>query len=46
MATIFWDSQGIIHIDYLDRGKTIAGVYYSDLLDRFNVELKKKNGHI
>lgn len=41
-ATVFWDSQGIIHIDYLEKGKTITGVYYAELLERFNVELKKK----
>uniref|UniRef100_T1HAL3 Uncharacterized protein n=1 Tax=Rhodnius prolixus TaxID=13249 RepID=T1HAL3_RHOPR len=25
MATVFWDSQGIILIDYLEKGKTITG---------------------
>lgn len=25
MATVFWDSQGIIFIDYLEKGKTITG---------------------
>lgn len=42
MATVFWDSQGVIHIDYLEKGKTITGRYYADLLGRFDVELKKK----
>ena len=27
MATIFWDSHGIILIDYLQKGKTITGEY-------------------
>jgi len=22
MATVFWDSQGVIYIDYLEKGKT------------------------
>ena len=35
MATIFWDSHGIILIDYLQKGKTITGEYYASLLDRF-----------
>uniref|UniRef100_T1I2Y5 Uncharacterized protein n=1 Tax=Rhodnius prolixus TaxID=13249 RepID=T1I2Y5_RHOPR len=26
MATVFWDSQGIILIDYLEMGKSITGV--------------------
>lgn len=42
MATVFWDSQGVIHIDYLAKGRTITGQYYSDLLSRFDEELKKK----
>jgi len=42
MATVFWDSQGVIHIDYLEKGKTITGVYYSELLDRFDSALKEK----
>jgi len=23
MATVFWDSQGVIYIDYLEKGKTV-----------------------
>ena len=44
MATVFWDSQGIILIDYLEIGKTITGTYDVSLLDRLKAELKK-NGH-
>jgi len=25
MATVFWDSQGVIYIDYLEKGKTVTG---------------------
>ena len=42
MATIFWDSRGIILIDYLQKGKTITGEYYASLLDRFDAILKEK----
>ncbi|GBO99393.1 Histone-lysine N-methyltransferase SETMAR [Eumeta japonica] len=41
----FWDARGVIHIDYLEKGKTITGEYYSKLLDRFDVDLKQ-NGRI
>jgi len=27
MATVFWDSQGVINIDYLEKGKTVTGLY-------------------
>lgn len=46
MATIFWDSKGIILIDYLEKGKTITGQYYSELLDRFDGTLKEKRPHL
>ena len=31
------DAEGILFIDYLDRGKTITGEYYSSLLTRLAV---------
>jgi histone-lysine N-methyltransferase SETMAR len=32
MVSIFWDSQGIIIIDYLEQGRTINVTYYADKL--------------
>ena len=46
MATVFWDSRGIIFTDYLEKGRTITGQYYADLLDRFDAELKRKRPHL
>lgn len=46
MATVFWDSQGIIHIDYLEKGRTITGQYYANLLDEFEAVLKEKRPHL
>lgn len=46
MATVFWDSQGVIFIDFLEKGKTITGAYYAALLERFNEELMKKRPHL
>ena len=46
MATVFWDARGIIHIDYLQKGKAINGEYYANLLDRFNEDLKRKRPHM
>jgi len=34
MALMFWDAEGILFIDYLEKGKTITGEYYSSLLIR------------
>ena len=46
MAIVFRDSQGIILIDYLEKGKTITGTYYAPLLDRLKARLQKKTATI
>jgi hypothetical protein len=40
MALVFWDAEGILFIDYFEKGKTITGEYYSNLLTRLD---KKKS---
>ena len=42
MATVFWDSQSMIYIDYLQKGRTVTGLYYAELLGRFVAKLQKK----
>jgi hypothetical protein len=42
MASIFWDSQGIIMIDYLEQGRTINGKYYADELWCLRQEIAHK----
>lgn len=46
LATVFWDTKGIIFIDYLQKGKTITGEYYVALLDRLNEEIKVSRPHL
>jgi len=46
MATVVWDSQGVIYIDYLEKGKTVTGLYYAELLGRFAAELQKIRPHL
>ena len=41
MATVFWNSQGVIYIDYLEKGKTVTGLYYAELFGQFDAELQK-----
>ncbi len=38
----FWDSRDIIFIDYLPRGQTISGKYYTDLIRKLRETLKQK----
>ena len=42
MATIFWDTKGILLIDYLDKGQTITGEYYASLLRQLRIKIKSK----
>ena len=46
MATVFWDSHGVILIDYLQKGKSITGAYYASLLDKLKAELAEKRPHL
>jgi hypothetical protein len=41
MASGFWDAEGILCIDYLEKGKTITGEYYSNLLTRPYEKIRK-----
>jgi hypothetical protein len=42
MALVFWDAEGILFIDYLEKGKTIIGEYYSSLLIRLDQKNREK----
>ena len=46
MATVFWDSQGVVNIDDLEKDKTVTRFYYAELLGRFDAELQKKQPHL
>ena len=34
LLSVFWDAQGVIMVDYLQRGATITGLYYADLIHK------------
>ena len=42
MASIFWYSQEVIMIDYLEQGRTINGAYYAGELRRLRQEITRK----
>ena len=42
LASIFWDKDGILLIDYLPKGQTINAEYYSSLLVQLKDILKEK----
>jgi hypothetical protein len=39
----FWDAEGILFIDYLEKGKTIIREYYSNLLTRLDEKIHEKS---
>ena len=42
MVSIFWDSQGIIMVDYLEEGPMINGAYDTEELRPLHQEIVKK----
>ena len=44
MATVFWDSKGIILIVYKPAGTSITGEYYANVIKQLRVAIKEKNG--
>ena len=41
MASIFWDSHGVIMIDYLEQDRTINSAYYADKLRQLSQEITR-----
>ena len=42
LSSVFWDVQGILFIDYLEKGRTINSEYYIALLMHLKEEVTKK----
>jgi len=42
LASIFWDQEGILHIDYFPKGQTIDAEYYASLLVQLKDILKEE----
>jgi len=42
LASIFWDQEGILLVDYLPKGQTINAEYYLSLLVQLKDILKEK----
>lgn len=42
MASVFWDKDGVLLINYLPKGQSINAQYYTSLLDELKQALKEK----
>ena len=43
MASVFWDCEGVIMVDYLQRGQTINGQYYASLVRQLTENVKENS---
>ena len=41
VASSFWDAEGVLLVDYLDKGHTITGAYYDALPRQLREKLKQ-----
>ena len=42
LATVFWDSEGVVMVDFLEDQRTINATYYESLLLKLRAELARK----
>jgi hypothetical protein len=42
VASVFWNAEGILFIDYLEKGETITREYYCNLLTRLDEKINEK----
>ena len=43
MATVFWDSEGVVLVDFLEGKKTVTGAYYVEVLSKSRAKLAEKH---
>ena len=42
MATVFWDSERFVPVDFLEGKKTVTGAYYVEVLRKLRAKLAEK----
>ena len=42
MASVFWDCDGVVMIEYLEKGHTVTGQYYAQQLERLKQAIMEK----
>ena len=38
-ATVFWDQEGVLLVDFLEGRKTVTGLYYIEVFRKLRTEL-------
>ncbi|UYV82869.1 hypothetical protein LAZ67_22001161 [Cordylochernes scorpioides] len=42
MVSVFWDSEGVLLLDFLNKGQTITGDYYANFVKQLREAIKEK----
>ena len=42
MATVLWDSEGVVLVDFLEGKKSVTGTYYIEVLRKLRANLAEK----
>ena len=42
MASVFWDCEGILMVDFKERNTTVNGIYYASLMHQLREVIKEK----
>ncbi|UYV65028.1 hypothetical protein LAZ67_3002864 [Cordylochernes scorpioides] len=42
MVSVFWDSEGVLLLDFLNKGQTITGNYYANFVKQIRKAIKEK----
>ena len=43
METVFWDSEGVVLVDFLENKTTVTGAYYIEVLKKLRAKLAEKH---
>ena len=43
MTTVFWDSEGVVLVDFLEGKKTVIGAYYIEVSRKLRAKLAEKH---
>ena len=43
MVTVFWDSERVVLVDFLEGKKTVTGAYYIEVLRKLRAKLAQKH---
>jgi histone-lysine N-methyltransferase SETMAR len=46
MMTVFWDSSGVLHVEFLQKGGTINSACYQATLKKLAVAIRRKRPHL